>query len=204
MNYGELKTAVLSDSHRPDLSGEVARFIREAEGMIRRELRAFPVTGTLDEDDRVSGGVYTLPSGVLEVRAIYRADEQGNAIEQVSLAAIRRMSTSATVLQYAVKGSTIEFRGVPGTDDEFDIEYLGHPAALSADEDTNDLLDQNETLYKEGALVYLFKHTQDLELEQGALDTFNDVLEKLNEQLGRKLGGASVAPAYNFCGGSSY
>src|SRR5690554_1901669 len=114
MNYGELKAAVLSDSHRPDLSGEVARFIREAEGMIRRELRAFPVTATLTDSDRVSGGVYNLPTGLLELRAIY-ANAQGDALEQVSLSAIKRLSTSADPFQYAVRGNTIEIRGTPAT-----------------------------------------------------------------------------------------
>lgn len=204
MNYGELKAAVLSDSHRPDLSGEVARFIREAEGMIRRELRAFPVTATLDESDRVSGGVYTLPTGLLELRAIYRPDGRGDALEQVSLHAVRRLPLTADPLWYAVRGNTIEIRGAPVPDTEFPVEYLGHPPALEDDADTNDLLAQNETLYKEAALFYLYKHTQDLELAQAALDTFTDVKEKLNEQFGRKIGGASIAGAYNFSCGSSY
>lgn len=203
MNYGELKTAVLSDSHRPDLSGEVARFIREAEGMIRRELRAFPVTATLTDSDRVSGGVYNLPTGLLELRAIY-ANAQGDALEQVSLSAIKRLSTSADPFQYAVRGNTIEIRGTPATGAELPIEYLGHPAPLENDEDTNDLLEQHETLYKSASLFHLYKHTQDLELAQGELDTYSDVLEKLNEQFGRKAGGASIAGAYNFSCGSSY
>ena len=45
---------------------------------------------------------------------------------------------------------------------------------------------------------------QDVDLAQGALDTFADVLDKLNEQFGRRIGGASVAAAYNFGGGSGY
>lgn len=203
MNYGELKAAVLSDSHRPDLSGEVARFIREAEGMIRRELRALAVTGTLTEGDRASEGVYNLPDGLLELRTIHHSGEDGNALEQVSLSAIRRIRLF-TPQRYAIRGKTIEIRDVPGTDAEFDIEYLGHPAALVNDADTNDLLNDHETLYKEAALFYLYKHTQDPELAQGALDTYSDVLKKLNEQFGRKIGGASIAGAYNFTGSSSY
>lgn len=205
MNYGELKQAVLDDSHRPDLSSQVARFIREAEGMIRRELRAYVVSATLGESDRVSGGIYTLPSTLLEIRSINRADEDGDGLEKVSPATLRRLPVTADPLQYAQRGNgQIEIRGVPTTGAEFDLLYLGHPAALVNDEDTNDLLTDHESLYIEGALFYLYKHTQDLELAQGALDTFSDVLGKLNEQFGRKLGGASVAPSYNFSGGGSY
>lgn len=201
MNYGQLKTAVLSDSHRPDLSSEVARFVREGEGMIRRELRAYELSTTLDETDRVSEGVYTLPSTLLEVRAVYTEDAPAGA-EQVSLAAIRRRDASGSVLQYAVRGNQIEFRGVPAEDEEIELLYLGWPAALAVDADTNDLLTLHEVIYKSSALFSLYQHTQDVELAQGQLDVFMDAIEKLNEANGRKQGGAVVAGAYYFgCGG---
>lgn len=199
MNYGELKAAVLSDSHRPDLSAEVARFIREAEGMIRRDLRAYPLSDTLAEADRVSDGVYALPTGLLEVRVIRNPD--GFPLDQVSLSAITRLPATANPLQYAIMGANIEIRGTPGTDAELPIEYLGHPAALADDADTNSLLSDHESLYIEGALFFLRKHTEDLELAQAALESFTGMIEKLNEATGRKLGGASQTPAYNFgCG----
>jgi hypothetical protein len=204
MNYGELKTAVADDSHRSDLTSHIPRFIREAEGMIRRELRALPVSGTITESDRVSGGIYNLPTGVLEVRAIWESGQQGSSIQQVSLDAIRRMSTSSDTVHFAIRGDTIEFRGSPASNTEFDIDYLGHPVALASDSDTNTILTDHETLYRSAALFFLYTHTQDLELAQAALDTFGDVKEKLNESIGRKLGGASNAPAYNFGAGSGY
>lgn len=205
MNYGELKTAVLDDGHRADLTAHVARFIREAEGMIRRELRAYPLSGTLTDANRSgpTSGVYTLPSGLLELRAVYRQNDDGDALEQVALSVIHRRSAAARPLQYAVRGSTIEVRGIPGTGAVLEIEYLGQPAALVNDADTNALLTDHETIYKEGALFYLHKHCENVELAQGALDTFTDAVEKLNQQIGRKLGGASIAGAYNFgCGGA--
>jgi len=203
MNFGELKTAILADAHRPDLTAQVARFVREAEGMIRRDLRAFVVSGTLTESDRVAGGVYTLPPYLLELRSIHSADEDGDALEQVSLLTVRRY-TGVTPLKYAMRGDTIEIRGTPATDSEFDLEYLGHPAPLTDDTDTNDLLTDHEALYTQGALYYLYLHTQDLELAATALEVFGDALNKLNEHIGRKLGGASVSPAYNFGTGGSY
>lgn len=205
MNYGELKTAVLADGHRTDLATHIARFVREAEGMIRRELRAFPLSGTLTDANRpgVTSGVYTLPDGLLELRAVYRKGDDGDALEQVALSVIRRRSGAARPLQYAIRGKQIEVRGIPGAAAELEIEYLGHPAALVNDADTNELLDNHETLYKEAALFFLHKHCENVELAQGALDTFTDAVEKLNQQVGRKLGGASIAGAYNLfgCGG---
>jgi hypothetical protein len=198
MNKGELKTAILTDCHREDLTAEADRFVREGEGLIRRGLKySVPLTVTLDETDRVSEGVYTLPSGLLIVRAVYTEDAPEGA-EQVSLASIRSLLATAAVVKFCVVGDTIEFRGVPGTDEEIELNYMGMPAALDGDSDTNDLLTDHETLYKSAASFYLYKHTQDLELAQGELDTFTAALDALNEQLARKLGGATIAPAYYF------
>lgn len=205
MNYGELKAAVLSDSHRPDLDGEVVRFIREAEGMIRRDLKGYTLSTTLGEADRLSGGLYQLPATVLVIRSLHVADRRADALEKVSPVNARRVATSADPHWYADLGNnTIEIRGTPGTDVQLDLLYFGHPAALSADTDENDLLTDHESLYINGGLFFLHKHEQNRELMQDALDVFNGVMKTLNEQISRKIGGASIAPSYNFSGGSSY
>jgi len=203
MNYGALKTAVLAEAHRPDLTAEVAGFIRRAEGMIRRRLVGYELTATLDESDRDAAGVYDLPSNLLVLRAAHVMSLAGQSykLEDVG-AGIRLYPASAPVLQYAIRGTQIEFRGVPGTDAEIELHYFGHPAALSADADENTLLTDHEALYLEGALFYLYKHTQDLELAQGALDVFVDTIDTLNEAHARKVSGASIGAGYNF--GQSY
>ena len=48
MNYGELKTAILDDTHRADLSSHVARFVRQCEGLIRRDLTAYLLSYNAD------------------------------------------------------------------------------------------------------------------------------------------------------------
>lgn len=204
MNYGELKTAVLAYAHRPDLTAEVAGFIRLAEGMMARELRTAEqaASTTLAEADRVSEGTYALPATCLEVRAVFLlTDTRPQALEQVGLAAIRARASSSQVAQFAVRGEQIEFRGVPATDSEFEVEHLARFAALSSDTDTNDILARHEALYLYGALFHLYQFTQDLELASAAVDTFRGALERINEQAGRKLGGASIAGAYNLYGG---
>src|SRR5699024_9085359 len=71
MNYGELKSAVIGESHRPDLSAEAPTFIRRAESMIARNLRAAEMIAhaKLDDDARLEGAVYALPIDFLEARA---------------------------------------------------------------------------------------------------------------------------------------
>lgn len=192
MNYGQLKTAVLNYMHRPDLTAEVAGFVRLAEGMIRRDLRADTYVVTLDEDDRVEGGVYTIPSTVLEVRSVVVG---GKPLDPVGPSEIAAARVAWSPVQYCVHGSTIEIRGVPGDGAEITLRYFGHPAPLEQDADE---LVLDEALYLYGALFFGYQFTQDLELAQAALDTFQDALQKLNEAAGRKLGGARMQGVYHF------
>lgn len=196
MTFAELKQLILDTAHRADLSTYVAGFVERAEKMIRRDLRAATYSVTLDESDRVAEGVYTLPSTLLEVRSLRIAHSTHfDTLEQVSPQQIATIASTLPVQWFAMLGSTVEFRGVPATDAEIELVYFGHPTALSGD---SDVLALDEDLYLYGALFHLYQFTQDVELAQGALDTFADALTKLNEQAGRKLGGASVRPAYWF------
>jgi len=205
MNYGELKQAILDDTHRADLSSHVGRFVRQCEGRIRRDLSGYLVSTTLTDADRVADGLYNLPARLLEVRHISLQGRQGDALQRVAPGQIRRLDTTTDVVQYAQNGdSTIEFRGVPGTAEVFDILYYGTPAPFSADGDENELLTDHETLYMAGGKFFLYLHTQDRELASDELTIFTGIIDDLNEQTARKIGGANVAPSYNFAGGSSY
>lgn len=205
MNYGELKQAILDDTHRPDLSSHVERFVRQCEGMIRRDLRGYILSTTLTDSDRASGAVYNLPARLSEIRDIKLQGRQGDGLDRVAPAAIRRMDTTADVLQYAQLGNdTIEFRGTPGAADVFDLLYMGTPEPFSDDADENDLLTDHETLYMAGSKVFLYEHTQDLELMGTQANLFDAIIEDLNEHIARKIGGVRVTTTYNFAGGSSY
>ena len=205
MNYGQLKTAIMDDTHRADLSAFVPRFVRECEGLIRRQLTAYLLNTTLTDSDRVSDGLYNLPVRSLVIRHIIPQGRQGDALQQVAPGAIRRLDSTADVLQFCQYGTNrIEFRGVPGTSEIFDILYYGTPAPFSSDSDENDLLTDHESLYLAGGKFFLYLHTQDRELAQDNLQIFNSIVDTLNEQVARQIGGANVTPSYNFAGGSAY
>ncbi len=205
MNYGELKTAILDDTHRADLSDHVARFVRQCEGMIRRELRGYILKTTLTDSDRDSEGVYNLPARLLEIRDLRLQGRQGDAIQRVAPGQIRRLESTTDVVQYCQYGNgTIEFRGVPGSAEVFDLTYFGTPAPFSDDADENDLLTDHETLYMAGSKAFLYNHTQDRQLMIDEAQMFDQIVNDINEQMTRKIGGANVAPSYNFAGGSSY
>ena len=147
MNYGELKQAILDDTHRPDLSSHVERFVRQCEGMIRRDLTAYLIRDTLTDSDRVSDGLYNIPGRSTLMRDVRLQGRQGDGIIRVSPGQIRRLDASADVGQYCQNGdSTIEFRGVPGSTDVFEILYYGTPAPFASDTDENTLLDDHESL----------------------------------------------------------
>lgn len=208
MNYSDLKTFVLADAHREDLSSEVAGFIRRAEGMIRRQLIGYELSATLDEDDRVALGVYTLPSTVLQIRTItgtYGGEEY--RLTDAGLSNIKNLPDDIVPMYYAVRANTVEFRGVPGTDAAFTVNYFGHPAAFASDTDENDLLTDHEEVYIAASQFYLYLHTQDRELANDSFSRFEDAIEKLNEATARKIGGGSTVGGYNlgnFQTGSGY
>lgn len=205
MNYGELKQAILDDTHRPALVTHVERFIRQCEGLIRRDLRAYLLNETLTDADRVTDGLYNVPGRLLEIRDIRLQGRQGDGIHRVSPGQIRRLDAVADVVQYCQNGDgSIEFRGVPSVDHIFEILYYGTPAPFADDADENSLLTDHETLYMAGSKFFLYLHTQDRELANDELDIYNGVLDTLNEQVARQIGGASIAPTYNMAGGSSY
>ena len=205
MNYGELKQAILDDTHWPDLTTHVARFVRQCEGMLRRDLVGYLLNTTLTDADRVLDGVYNLPARSLQIRHIRLQGRQGDDLVRVAPGSIMRLDAAADVLQYAEYGDgSIEFRGVPGATDVFDLLYYGTPMPFVNDTDTNDLLTDHETLYMAGSKVFLYEHTQDRELMSDQATLYNGIIEDINEQVARKIGGASISPTYNFSGGSSY
>lgn len=204
MNYAELQTALIADTHRDDLAAEIPRFIRLGEGLIRRDLKAYELTAVLTDSDRVTDGVFTLPGTVADVRTIHTVDRQGDGLHRVSADSIRRLSVSADVVQYCQHGNdTVEFRGVPSTTESFDVRYFGIPDPL-ATTTSNNLLTDHEGLYMAASMYHLYLHTQDRELAQDQANTFDAIMERINEYMSRKIGGAAVAPAYNFASRSSY
>lgn len=206
LTYTTLQTAVMTDTHRPDLSAEVPRFIRLAEGLIRRELKAYELTYTMTDSDRVTAGegIYTLPGRVLDIRSIHLVGRQGDSLTRVMPGHVRRLAGTADVLQYCQFGDgTVEFRGIPGTSDSFDVRYFGTPAPLDTTA-TNELLDDHEGLYMAGAKYYLYLYEQNLELAQAEANTFDAIMERINEQMARKISGGTVAPTYTMSSEASY
>lgn len=204
LNYGTLKTQVLEDAHRPELTGKVDDFIRRAEGVIFRNLRSAELITRADltDSDRVTAGegFYTLPSDFLEVRALFLISSSYGDIklEPVSLAELRRYSGSAPVRQFTViSQSEVEFRGVPSASDTMELIYFARPTPFVSDSDTNDILTNHESIYLDASLAALYTYTQDFELAEAHAGATASAIENLNEQSGRVIGGANTAGYYD-------
>jgi len=206
LNYTTLQTAIITDTHRPDLASEIPRFIRLGEGLIRRELKAYELNYDMTDSDRVTAGkgIYTLPGTVVDIRSIHLVGRQGDSLNRVMPGHVRRLSGTADVVQYCQYGDgTVEFRGIPGTADAFEVRYFGTPAPLDTTA-TNSLLDDHEGLYMAAAKYYLYLYEQNLELAQAEANTFDAIMERINEMMARKISGGTVAPTYTMSSDSSY
>ncbi len=210
MNYGELKQAVALQTHRTtsQYAALIPDFIRQGEGMIRRELTAYSLAAVLDDTFRSAPGspVYLLPGPLAQIRVlIYNDARNGRALQKTEPAGLTTTDIQSPPQVYAqYDPNTIEIRGNPATGATFNLLYFGLPAPLVNDADTNELLTDHETLYLAASKFFLYEYSQDLELANAQLDLFNGVISSLNEFYDRMIGGQRVEQNYNFGFRSSY
>lgn len=201
MNYGELKSVILSDSHRSDYTDYVAGFVARGEALIASMLDGYILDATLNEASRVVDGVYTLPARVTTMRSVITANKPLGRVDEVLIYQYR---TSTCVTMYCMRDTQIVFAGIPGEDTEFSLNYYGMPAPLVSDEETNNLLTDYPQLYIESAQVYLFKRARNLAMSEDALRGVGNLIRDINRKTKKKLGGAQAANGYNVCFRSSY
>lgn len=201
MNYLELKTAILGDTHREDYSPYITRFIQQGEALIALTLEGYFLEATIDEDDRVVDAIYTLPSKVALMRHVIY---DNRPLDQVDETLVSQYRSITDVRAYCMREPTILFAGIPPADASFDLKYFGMPAALVNDADTNNLLNDCPQLYIEAAQVYLFKRARNLELSSAMFQSVQSYIRDLNRKTKKKLGGGQSANAYNVSFRSNY
>ena len=204
MNYSELKTAVLSDSHREDYIDLIDRFVDEAEAFIFAKLQSYGMQVTLTDTDRsgVDSAVYSLPSKLVQIRHVIPTGCK--PLDQVDETLISRWQDSPHVLVYAVRPTSLIIAGLPSANAEFALHYYGLPDALVEDDDTNTLLEDYPQLYKEAAQISVFKRAKDYEAAQVAQDSAVGLINEINRKIRKQLGGARSSNPYNVEFRSSY
>lgn len=193
MDRATLFTLVLAETTRPDKESELPGMLLLAEAKIARELRCEEMSETVDISLTNYSG--DLPEDYLGPRAVYDAD---GPLQQVGLMEFRTKTQQERC--YAIEDRKILSRcGASLT-----LVYFARPAAMGSDSDTTAILDAHPDLYVALLSFYVFKRTQDLELADGALQTYNDSRDTLNEVADRQRGAARVGKGYSFGGSPSY
>lgn len=200
----ELATMILDVAHRPDLTLKTDMFIRQAEEMIVRDVRAMEqITwgASLTTANRTGAGLstYTLPTDFLAERVFWNPDStRTKPLESKSLGELRSLQASAPVTYYGIRGLIIEFRGNPSDTDVIPFDYFAELPVIGSTDSANVLLNAHEELYLASAMFFLKRYTEDFDAAQGYLDSFNHATLKVNEAAMFKIGSQSQAPAYNF------
>jgi hypothetical protein len=205
VNYGELKTELLDIakvSASSPVGARVAKFVTRAEGMIARRVRALELVtrGTLGESDRVSAGLYNLPTGCLDVIFLRSTVAGSRALDRRSIVDLSRYGTSLDPHSYAPSGSAgamqAEFRGVPANGSSFDILYFKRPTAFAAAGDTNALLTAHESLYIYAGLHWLYIDAQALDKATAHKQAFEADASDINRQAREAIRSGAVAMEY--------
>lgn len=206
MNYGQLKTRVLDDTHRQDYLPLIAEFVAQGEALIESELEAYTLVAVLTDADRASN-VYTVPaSRITLVKCVYvsgnplpltQCDETQMAL---LLAAGAQNATHFTVRA----DGKLAIAGNPGTGVTVTVTYFGMPARLSLDADTNTLLTDYPQLYLEAISVYIWKRAKDLETSSACFQSVTSFCRNLNRRMKKRIGGSEAVGPYNTDFRSSY
>lgn len=194
----ELRDAAIADTHRNYDAPTMARFVAQAEGLIRSMLEAYSLTATLTDVDRplgVTSGVYTLPIRTVLVRYVHNADSM--PLDQVDENLAWSHRSASIVGMYAVRATSILVAGVPGAGTSLELQYLGMPAALTLDADTNQLLNDFPQLYVSALGVYMHNRAQDYESASLCRQEVVSLIRSINRSMHKLLGGARAVPVYN-------
>lgn len=202
MNYGELKAAVLADSHRQDYAADVPRFIEQGIAYITASLEGYFLETSLTESSRsVPTHAYTLPA---KVKYMHHVIYNDRPLTQVDESLIAWYKDAGEVLAYCMRADRLLFAAVPPTDATFLLTYFGAPAAFSADSDTNNLLRDYPQLYIESAQMYIYKRARNIDLASAMNQSVDALIKAINRSSHKKLGGAQSTNPYNVSFRSSY
>ena len=145
MNYALLKTILLGASgytHRTDLDGVIDSFVKSATSRINREVKAdaMEASATLVSSTKD----FTLPTDYNQMRAVYL--DSNELVSPVSPGQSKDENWSREAF-YSIHGGILELRPAPTQSTNLNIKYFAKLASLSADTDTNKLLDDYQNLY---------------------------------------------------------
>lgn len=185
--YNNLKLAIADFLARDDLTSQIPDFITMAEARMSRELE------TRSQEKRatastVAGNEYlALPTDLREVREVKLNTTPLTVLSYYSPSALDTKFSSegqGKPLGYSIVGDEIKLRPVPDAVYTMEIVYIGTITALSATNQTNNILSRSPDAYLYGALAEAYAFLLDETRASQYLQRFNLALEeiKVDEQ----------------------
>jgi hypothetical protein len=191
MTYATLKTDIAAWMHRSDLTAVIPSFVAMAETEIFKVSRpALRVREMETEADlTVTGLVATIPSDYLEAKYI----KQDNAGQRTLFYRPPEDWTQDHSGYFTVVGD--EIRLPTGFTADLKIVYYAKPAALSADGDTNSVLEAYYPAYLSAALKFAHIYAKDMEGAQVHASALSQFITDANAANRNVIGPLSVRSA---------
>ena len=185
--YNNLKLAIADFLARDDLTSQIPDFITMAEARMSRELE------TRSQEKRatastVAGNEYlALPTDLREVREVKLNTTPLTVLSYYSPSALDTKFSSGgqgKPLGYSIVGDEIKLRPVPDAVYTMEIIYIGTITALSAANQTNNILSRSPDAYLYGALAEAYAFLLDEARAAQYMQRFTLALEeiKIDEQ----------------------
>jgi len=185
--YNNLKLAIADFLARDDLTSQIPDFITMAEARMSRELE------TRSQEKRatastVAGNEYlALPTDLREVREVKLNTTPLTVLSYYSPSALDTKFSSGgqgKPLGYSIVGDEIKLRPVPDAVYTLEIVYIGTVVALSATNQTNNILSRSPDAYLYGSLAEAYAFLLDEARAAQYMQRFTLALEqiKVDEQ----------------------
>lgn len=185
-NYGQLKTAVGSWVNRSNLTAKIPDFIALAEDRIARDTRIRPLDQETSAAITINAQTVSFAtagiSDFLGARRFYQNNSSHPKLAYMPSEAFWETAgawQTGTPQYFTIEGSGLSFAPAPDTTYTGRLLYWKRWAALSADADTNWLLQNHRELYLAGALIEAAVYRSDESAALRWAAVFDDAAEQL-------------------------
>ncbi len=172
-NYGELRAAVATRSHRTDLTSLIPDFIRRAHDIIVSEV-------ALAADLTISTQSTTLPTGFREALSLFLINRPMVQLTEASAEETQYISGTGVPVRYRID-TTLKVYPTPRSSYLSKLLYRIARTFFSADADTNAILTKYPFVYLYGSLAELFRHTMDDERADRLEIMFRAEIDRINQ-----------------------
>ncbi len=178
--YATLKADIAVFTHHTGLTSVIPTFVRQAEAEIRNDVRvrAMDNTATIS----IVSGDAAVPTGFIEATRLVLDNTNSWALDYMPphlFYSADTFTASGPTKVWTLEGDTLKFR--PIVDQDALLGYVKAFTALSADGDTNWLLQNGYNVYLYGALVFAADYLKDTESMMKWQSMYSKAVQSLNK-----------------------